>query len=151
MPALLQKMDDPFGRVMSVAMLAFVSFSEVLDKALMLQYTSALMNELVLRQQSSKHRMVQGESATCIAVIAGVIKRLRTVLRRHLAALKRLVMNAKDEEDNRLRGEAAPSSRCSCDGRSAGRAAPVEGYVIGVVAACGMRPMTSAPAGVART
>merc|ERR1719188_208350 len=107
MPVLLQKMDDPIDRVASMAMSAFVSFGEELENALMIQYASGFMNKLVGRLQSSKHRMVQEESITSIAVIAGVIEKdFAQYYDGIMPLLKQLVMNAKGEKENRLRGKA---------------------------------------------
>merc|ERR1712072_1480806 len=55
-------------------MSSFVCFGEELDRALMLEYSGDLMRKLVAKLQSTSHRMVQEESITAIAVIAGVIE-----------------------------------------------------------------------------
>mmetsp|Transcript_72239 Transcript_72239/g.224078 ORF Transcript_72239/g.224078 Transcript_72239/m.224078 type:complete len:1116 (-) Transcript_72239:70-3417(-) len=107
MPLLLKKMDDPVDRVAAMAMSAFVSFGEELDNALMLGYAQGFMQKLVGRLQTTGHRMVQEESITSIAVIAGVME---TDFSQYydgiMPLLKRLVMNAKGAKENRLRGKA---------------------------------------------
>jgi len=107
MPVLLQKMEDPIDRVASMAMSAFVSFGEELENALMIQYSGGFMQKLVSRLQTSKHRMVQEESITSIAVIAGVIEKdFSQYYDGIMPLLKQLVLNAKGEKENRLRGKA---------------------------------------------
>lgn len=107
MPVLLRKMDDPIDRVASMAMSAFVSFGEELENALMANYARDFMQKLVGRLQSSKHRMVQEECVTSIAVIAGVIEKdFSQYYDGIMPLLKQLVMNATGEKENRLRGKA---------------------------------------------
>merc|ERR1719343_498461 len=107
LPELFKKIEDPIDRVSSMAMSAFVSFGEELDKALMLQYSPEFMKMLVSKLQSSKHRMVQEESITSIAVIAGVIEEdFSQYYDGIMPLLKQLVLNAKGEKENRLRGKA---------------------------------------------
>eukprot|EP00929_Paragymnodinium_shiwhaense_P000928 TRINITY_DN101124_c0_g1_i1.p1 TRINITY_DN101124_c0_g1~~TRINITY_DN101124_c0_g1_i1.p1 ORF type:complete len:1114 (+),score=426.29 TRINITY_DN101124_c0_g1_i1:133-3474(+) len=107
MPQLLRKMDDPVERVASMAMSAFVSFGSELEKPLMLPYTEALMKKLSERLASSKHRMVQEECITSIAVIAGVIdKGIVGYYDSILPVLKHIIMTATGEKQGRLRGKA---------------------------------------------
>merc|ERR1719394_1505320 len=107
MPVLLTKMDDQVDRVASMAMSAFVSFGEELENALMNQYARDFMQKLVGRLQSSKHRMVQEECVTSIAVIAGVIEKdFSQYYDGIMPLLKTLVLNATGEKENRLRGKA---------------------------------------------
>eukprot|EP00928_Gymnodinium_smaydae_P031863 TRINITY_DN2324_c0_g1_i8.p1 TRINITY_DN2324_c0_g1~~TRINITY_DN2324_c0_g1_i8.p1 ORF type:complete len:1110 (-),score=359.38 TRINITY_DN2324_c0_g1_i8:251-3580(-) len=107
MPQLLRKMDDPVDRVAAMAMSAFVSFGEELDNALMVQYAQGFMQKLVGRLQSSKHRMVQEESITCIAVIAAVIEKdFAAYYDGMMPLLKQFVMTATGEKQGRLRGKA---------------------------------------------
>jgi len=107
MPMLLRKFSDEVDRVASMAMSAFVSFGEELDEALMTAYAPEFMNALVSRLRSSKHRMVQEESITSIAVIAGVIEKdFSQYYDGIMPMLKVLLMNAKGEKESRLRGKA---------------------------------------------
>eukprot|EP00406_Dinophysis_acuminata_P044477 CAMPEP_0179310970 /NCGR_PEP_ID=MMETSP0797-20121207/52443_1 /TAXON_ID=47934 /ORGANISM="Dinophysis acuminata, Strain DAEP01" /LENGTH=1117 /DNA_ID=CAMNT_0021020725 /DNA_START=60 /DNA_END=3413 /DNA_ORIENTATION=- len=107
MPILLQKMDDPIDRVASMAMTAFVSFGSDLENALMLGYSSSFMQKLVERLTATSHRMVQEESITSIAVIAGVIEKdFAQYYDGIMPLLKRLVLNATGEKESRLRGKA---------------------------------------------
>merc|ERR1719367_286329 len=65
------------------------------------------MQKLVGRLQTSKHRMVQEECVTSIAVIAGVIEQdFSQYYDTIMPLLKRLVLNATGEKENRLRGKA---------------------------------------------
>jgi len=106
MPLLLKKMDDPVDRVAAMAMSAFVSFGEELG-SLMSTYAASFMQKLVDKLKSSNHRMIQEESITSMAVIAGVIEKdfsqFYDVI---MPLLKALVMNAKAENQCRLRGKA---------------------------------------------
>mmetsp|Transcript_4884 Transcript_4884/g.15357 ORF Transcript_4884/g.15357 Transcript_4884/m.15357 type:complete len:1114 (-) Transcript_4884:70-3411(-) len=107
MPMLLNKMDDPVDRVAAMAMSAFVSFGEELDNTLMAGYASSFMQKLVNRLHTTSHRMVQEESITSIAVIAGVIEKdFSQYYDGIMPLLKQLVLNAKGEKENRLRGKA---------------------------------------------
>merc|ERR1719188_1952 len=107
MPALLIKMDDQIDRVASMAMSAFVSFGEELENALMAHYARDFMLKLLNRLQSTSHRMVQEESITSIAVIAGVIEQdFAQYYNEVMPMLKQFVMNMKGEKENRLRGKA---------------------------------------------
>lgn len=107
MPMLLVKMDDQIDRVASMAMSAFVSFGEELETALMAQYANGFMEKLVSRLQASKHRMVQEECVTSIAVIAGVIEKdFQQYYDAIMPLLKQLVFAATGEKESRLRGKA---------------------------------------------
>merc|ERR1719384_397547 len=107
MPVLMRKMDDTIDRVASMAMSAFVSFGEELENALMNQYARDFMQKLVGRLQTSKHRMVQEECVTSIAVIAGVIEKdFSQYYDGIMPLLKQLVLNATGEKESRLRGKA---------------------------------------------
>uniref|UniRef100_A0A6U9NR28 TOG domain-containing protein n=1 Tax=Zooxanthella nutricula TaxID=1333877 RepID=A0A6U9NR28_9DINO len=107
MPVLLKKMDDPVDRVAAMAMSAFVSFGEELDNAIMIKYAGGVMEKLLQRLQSTKHRMVQEESITSIAVIAGVIEKdFAQYYDRIMPMLKQLLMMRADEKTGRLRGKA---------------------------------------------
>merc|ERR1719151_476364 len=71
------------------------------------QYARDFMQKLVSRLQSSKHRMVQEECVTSIAVIAGVIEKdFSQYYDGIMPLLKQLVMHAKGDKENRLRGKA---------------------------------------------
>lgn len=107
MPQLLRKMDDQVDRVAAMAMSAFVSFGEELDKTLMLSYANGFMEKLVTKLRSSQHRMVQEECITSIAVIAGVIENdFSQYYDGMMPMLKNFVMNATDVKQSRLRGKA---------------------------------------------
>eukprot|EP00408_Alexandrium_pacificum_P016719 CAMPEP_0171183340 /NCGR_PEP_ID=MMETSP0790-20130122/15229_1 /TAXON_ID=2925 /ORGANISM="Alexandrium catenella, Strain OF101" /LENGTH=1111 /DNA_ID=CAMNT_0011648315 /DNA_START=33 /DNA_END=3368 /DNA_ORIENTATION=+ len=107
MPMLLAKMDDSVDRVAAMAMSAFVSFGEELDNTLMAGYANEFMKKFVSRLQTTSHRMVQEESITSIAVIAGVIEKdFSQYYDGIMPMLKQLVLNAKGEKENRLRGKA---------------------------------------------
>eukprot|EP00401_Gymnodinium_catenatum_P082994 CAMPEP_0117560190 /NCGR_PEP_ID=MMETSP0784-20121206/53748_1 /TAXON_ID=39447 /ORGANISM="" /LENGTH=1103 /DNA_ID=CAMNT_0005357591 /DNA_START=91 /DNA_END=3402 /DNA_ORIENTATION=- len=107
MPALLKKMDDPVDRVASMAMSAFVSFGGDLDNALMMEYSQAFMEKLVARLRSTQHRMVQEESITSIAVIAGVIESdFSQYYVGIMPILKQVVLTRTGEKESRLRGKA---------------------------------------------
>jgi len=107
MPLLLKKMDDQVDRVAAMAMSAFVSFGEELDNTLMATYANEFMQKLVARLQTTGHRMVQEESITSIAVIAGVIEKdFSQYYDGIMPMLKQLILNAKGEKENRLRGKA---------------------------------------------
>jgi len=107
MPLLLNKMDDQVDRVSAMAMSAFVSFGEELDNTLMVGYANQFMQKLVGRLQTSTHRMVQEESITSIAVIAGVIEKdFSQYYDGIMPLLKQLVLQAKGEKESRLRGKA---------------------------------------------
>jgi len=107
MPILLEKMDDEVDRVASMAMSAFVSFGEELETALMMSYANPFMTKLVQKLSSSNHRMVQEESITSIAVIAGVIEKdFSAYYDQIMPLLKQLVISATGEKQNRLRGKA---------------------------------------------
>lgn len=107
MPQLLAKMDDNVDRVAAMAMSSFVSFGEELDNALMQQYAPGFMQKLVGRLQTSTHRMVQEESITSIAVIAGVIEQdFCTYYDGMMPLLKKLVMHSNGDKQGRLRGKA---------------------------------------------
>ena len=58
-----------------MSMSAFVSFGEELDDTLMIGYAPDFMQKLVGKLQSTRHRMVQEEAITSIAVVAGVIEK----------------------------------------------------------------------------
>mmetsp|Transcript_72305 Transcript_72305/g.157002 ORF Transcript_72305/g.157002 Transcript_72305/m.157002 type:complete len:1097 (-) Transcript_72305:209-3499(-) len=106
MPVLLMKMDDPVDRVAAMAMSAFVSFGEELDKALMASYAQGFMMKLVNKLQTSQHRGVREESITSIAVIAGVIEKdFSQYYGEIMPMLKHFVMKATAQNENRLRGK----------------------------------------------
>merc|ERR1719282_1550081 len=70
-------------------------------------YTNDFMQKLVSKLQTSKHRMVQEESITSIAVIAGVIEKdFSQYYDGIMPMLKQLVIHATGEKENRLRGKA---------------------------------------------
>jgi len=106
MPLLLRKMSDQVDRVASMAMSAFVSYGEELDKTLMLTYSQEFMQHLVQRLQSTSHRMVQEEAITSIAVIAGVIEKdFALYYDGMMPLLKQFIMQATGEKQRRLRGK----------------------------------------------
>jgi hypothetical protein len=106
MPILLQKMDDPVDRVAAMAMSAFVSFGEELDRALMLGYAQGFMQKLVSKLQATQHRGLREESITSIAVIAGVIEKdFSAYYDGIMPMLKQFVLHATSEKENRLRGK----------------------------------------------
>merc|ERR1719265_1506776 len=101
---LLNMMDDPVDRVSSMAMTALVSVVEGLDNSMMLQYARGFMEKLVNKLQSSTHRMVQEESITSIAIIAGVIEKdFAVYYDRIMPMLKSFLTNATGAKQNRLR------------------------------------------------
>mmetsp|Transcript_15620 Transcript_15620/g.35076 ORF Transcript_15620/g.35076 Transcript_15620/m.35076 type:complete len:1122 (+) Transcript_15620:106-3471(+) len=107
MPILLKKMDDEIDRVAAMAMSAFVSFGEELDNALMLAYSAQTMEKLVGRLKSTKHRMVQEESITSIAVVAAVMESdFSQYYDGMMPLLKQLVLHATNDKEGRLRGKA---------------------------------------------
>jgi len=89
-----------------MAMSAFVSYGEELDKTLMLTYSQEFMQHLVQRLQSTSHRMVQEEAITSIAVIAGVIEKdFALYYDGMMPLLKQFIMQATGEKQRRLRGK----------------------------------------------
>jgi len=113
MPLLLKKMSDPVDRVASMAMSGFVSYGEELDKTLMLSYAQEFMQHLVQRLQSTRHRMIQEEAITSIAVIAGVIEKdFALYYDGIMPLLKQFVMSATDEKQNPC--EENRSNACLC-------------------------------------
>jgi len=106
MPILAKMMDDPVDKVAAMAMSAFVSFGEELDNALMAGYARPLMEKLVGKLQTSKHRGVREEAITSIAVIAGVIEKdFSQYYDSIMPMLKQFIMTATGEKENRLRGK----------------------------------------------
>eukprot|EP00928_Gymnodinium_smaydae_P026158 TRINITY_DN20620_c1_g1_i1.p1 TRINITY_DN20620_c1_g1~~TRINITY_DN20620_c1_g1_i1.p1 ORF type:complete len:1148 (+),score=364.28 TRINITY_DN20620_c1_g1_i1:100-3444(+) len=106
LPLLMQKMDDPVDRVAAMAMGAFVSFCEEMDKALMMPYAKGFMEKLAAKLQSTQHRGVREESITSIAVVAGVMqKEFSQYYDGMMPVLKQFVMHATGEKESRLRGK----------------------------------------------
>jgi len=90
-----------------MAMSAFVTFGGELDRSLMIGYSHKLMEKLVERLQTSKHRMIQEECVTSIAVIAGVLEEdFSQYYDGMMPLLKQFVMHATGEKEHRLRGKA---------------------------------------------
>jgi hypothetical protein len=107
MPILFSKIDDPSDRVASMAMSAFVTYGSELEAPLMLGYSHDFMQRLVAKLQSTKHRMVQEESVTSIAVIAGVLEEdFSQYYDGIMPLLKQFVLHAREENQHRLRGKA---------------------------------------------
>jgi hypothetical protein len=107
MPILLSQFNDPVDRVASMAMSAFVTYGGELDSSLMIGYSHKFMEKLVERLQSSKHRMIQEECVTSIAVIAGVLEDdFSQYYDGMMPILKQFVLHANGEKEQRLRGKA---------------------------------------------
>jgi len=106
MPILLRMMDDPIDRVAAMSMSALVSFGEDLDTSLMTGYAQSFMEKIVAKLQATKHRGVQEESITSIAVIAGVLGNdFSQYYDAIMPMLKRFMMHCTGEKENRLRGK----------------------------------------------
>jgi len=106
MPVLSEKMDDPVDKVAAMAMSAFVSFAEQLEAPLMMQYAGNFMEKFMMKLQSTQHRGVREESITSIAVIAGVMEKdFSQYYSLIMPMLKRFVMQATGEKEQRIRGK----------------------------------------------
>lgn len=107
MPLFLSQFNDPVDRVASMAMSAFVTYGGELDNSLMIEYSHRFMEKLVERLQSSRHRMIQEECVTSIAVIAGVLEEdFSQYYDGMMPMLKQFVLHANGEKERRLRGKA---------------------------------------------
>jgi hypothetical protein len=106
MPLLMTAMDDPVDRVSAMAMSAFVSFAEEM-KDLLHQYAHPFMEKFLTKLQASKHRGIQEESITAMAVIAGVLGQdFKQYYDRTMPLLKQLIISCTGEKQQRLRGKA---------------------------------------------
>eukprot|EP00927_Polykrikos_kofoidii_P062400 TRINITY_DN57211_c0_g1_i1.p1 TRINITY_DN57211_c0_g1~~TRINITY_DN57211_c0_g1_i1.p1 ORF type:complete len:1155 (+),score=220.20 TRINITY_DN57211_c0_g1_i1:93-3557(+) len=106
MPALLLRMDDPVERVVVMAMMAFVSFGETLDRVLMLSYAHHFTRKFVQMLQSTQSGSLREESITCIAVVAEVLgDDFSQYYDGIMPMLKHFVMHATEAKQSRLRGK----------------------------------------------
>jgi hypothetical protein len=64
-PAFVRKFDDPIERVSAAALSAFATFGEELEKPLMMTYANGIMEKVVGKLGSSRHRGVREETADC--------------------------------------------------------------------------------------
>jgi len=106
-PALVRKFDDPVDRVSAAALECFTKFGEELEKPLMMNYATGIMEKLIAKLSSSKHRGVREESITSMAVIAGSIESdFKGYYDHVMPIMKQVVMNATSKQESRLRGKA---------------------------------------------
>merc|ERR1719316_912420 len=106
-PALVRKFDDPVDRVAAAALSAFTNFGQELEKPLMMTYATGIMEKVMAKLTSSKHRMVREESITAIATIAGQIEDgFKGYYDHVMPIMKQFVMTATSEKESRLRGKA---------------------------------------------
>merc|ERR1719199_396675 len=90
-----------------MSMTALVNVTENLDNTLLMNYSHGLMEKLVAKLGSSKHRGVLEESITSIGTIANVIENDFAAYYDHIMPLlKNFVMTAKGEKEGTLRGKA---------------------------------------------
>eukprot|EP00923_Selenidium_pygospionis_P007415 GHVN01012702.1.p1 GENE.GHVN01012702.1~~GHVN01012702.1.p1 ORF type:complete len:1220 (+),score=250.88 GHVN01012702.1:149-3808(+) len=74
LPALVNALDDPVGRVSSHAAAALVNFAEEVNKVELRGYTDAIMEKMLPRLDFATPRLIREQCVTTVAVVAGVME-----------------------------------------------------------------------------